>query len=553
MTITLRDRSIPDVHEAGGVVLAAACFSAGNVPVCMAALGFTALSYLVRRANFWIDFVMQGERSDDYNRLPTYKKLLLPGPIRKDLKEHGLSAVSDAFFASQDESEEREENLWDVFQTASSGNKVANSGKASSKGNVVEGVVVHKDWQEDDWTSVKQLPAPSAATSLATELQRLPKPGYALRALGKAPESRYAVPIGIGANGALWLDFERDILHMGLYGTSGGGKDTHLRVAFFTLTRRCRPEDVQFFYLDGKGDWLLPMLKGRAFMWRDPAGGTGEAGRRSLKAGVEAVQAEMTRRLALVQSANCRTREAYIKKTGDNLPLLIVVFSDVMDAIGAEIETLLIDLVSKARAVGIRVVVSMQTPTGASMKWRSNLSTNISASIPDRTQDAPALGLSDKAMRYRPSELPSPKQRPGVLIVRHGDEQHLVQGTYIDEDFFDEWVESLALRATHSETPDFDHDRVARSVATHGVARSDTSSDMSSEISSDDDFDLLGGLIDLNDQQVDDIVRTLRRQRKSDGKPIFSQDAIRDELKKAGLSISQARLASLTKEIDASL
>ena len=81
------------------------------------------------------------------------------------------------------------------------------------------------------------------------------------------------------------------------------------------------------------------------------------------------------------------------------------------------------------------------------MKWRSNLSTNVSFMQTDETQDGPVLGVREKAgLRYRPSELPGPKTRPGVMIVRHGNDQYLVQVPLVEDEFFDTWVENLDRR-----------------------------------------------------------------------------------------------------------
>lgn len=290
-------------------------------------------------------------------------------------------------------------------------------------------------------------PAPAAPATLHEALHAMPRQ-VQLGDMGKPPASATAVPIGYGADGSpLWLDMANEMLHTGLYGTSGAGKDTWLRTAFGVLTRRNTPDQVQFFILDAKGDWMLSHLKGLAHMWRDPVGGVGGAGVLAIKSGVQMLHEEMERRYTLVLGASCRTREQYIQRTGRPMPLLIVVFTDVMSSIESEVESLLVDLVSKARAVGIRVIVSMQTPTGGSMKWRSNLSTNITGMIPDDTQNGPALGLREASkLRYKPSELPHPKERPGVMVVRHGNQQHLVQGVYVPEEKFDAAVTKLPQR-----------------------------------------------------------------------------------------------------------
>lgn len=48
----------------------------------------------------------------------------------------------------------------------------------------------------------------------------------------------------------------------------------------------------------------------------------------------------------------------------------------------------------------------------------------------------------------------------------------------------------------------------------------------------------------------DEMIRTLRRLKGPNGKPLFSQDAIRDEIRKAGWTLEQDRLVALCQEVD---
>jgi len=112
-----------------------------------------------------------------------------------------------------------------------------------------------------------------------------------------------------------------------------------------------------------------------------------------------------------------------------------VLATDIIDVVD-ETERLLIALVSKARALGIRVIVSMQTPTGKRLEWRMNLSTLISGALVDGSQDAPALGVRDpKALVYRPSQLPPPPGERGLFVVRHNNEQVLIRTPALVGDF----------------------------------------------------------------------------------------------------------------------
>ena len=245
--------------------------------------------------------------------------------------------------------------------------------------------------------------------------------------------ARFAVPLGVDQTGAFrWLDFGRDALHIGLYGTSGCGKDHLLRLWFAALLNESA---VRWAILDGKGDWLTPNLARLPQMLLPPAGGYGDEGQQRILSAIAAINEEAKRRFGLLLSAGVRSVEEYNQTASDPLPLLIVLATDIIDVVD-ETERLLIALVSKARALGIRVIVSMQTPTGKRLEWRMNLSTLLSGALVDGSQDAPALGVRDpKALLYRPSQLPPPPGERGLFVVRHNNEQFLIRTPALVGDF----------------------------------------------------------------------------------------------------------------------
>jgi len=245
--------------------------------------------------------------------------------------------------------------------------------------------------------------------------------------------ARFAVPLGCDQTGRFrWLDFGSDALHIGLYGTSGCGKDHLLRLWFAALLNETA---VRWAILDGKGDWLTPNLARLPQMLFAPAGGYGDEGQQRILDAIGAINEEAKRRFGLLLSAGVRSVEEYNRTASDPLPLLIVLATDIIDVVD-ETERLLIALVSKARALGIRVIVSMQTPTGKRLEWRMNLSTLISGALVDGSQVAPALGVRDpKALLYRPSQLPPPPGERGLFVVRHNNEQFLVRTPALVGDF----------------------------------------------------------------------------------------------------------------------
>lgn len=257
----------------------------------------------------------------------------------------------------------------------------------------------------------------------------------------------FSVPLGTDHTGAsVWRDMRKDMLHVGIFGGTGAGKDNLFESWFVALTRQNTPEQVQFAVLDGKGHWTQPSIATRAHFWRAPAGGIGDEGQAEMQALLKAIQAEAQRRGRLVFGADCDTMERYMAKTGERMPYLVVYFSDVMGNLVNDVDKLLVDLVSKARALGIRVVVSLQTPTKQNTQWRANLSTVICGQLQGRSNDAPALGIGEKDILFPPSQLPAPKLRPGVFSVRSGHEQFLIQAPLVHRDYLARYMAELPTR-----------------------------------------------------------------------------------------------------------
>lgn len=256
-----------------------------------------------------------------------------------------------------------------------------------------------------------------------------------------------SVPLGIAAyEGHKFLDFGDDTLNVAVYGTSGSGKDTLIMGWFVTLALRNSPEEVQFLVLDGKGHWLTPNLKGLAHMYTDPCGGYGDKGNEIIEEGLALIDAEASRRSELIFGGGYRSREQYVKGTGERLPMIVILITDGMDAIQGLIEATLISLASKGRALGFKVVVSMSTPTKRDMRWRINLSTVLSGPLVDRSQNAVALGLPTEYIVYPPSLLPDPRSRHGTFVARIGSGQTIIQAPFISDEDFDRVVSTLPRR-----------------------------------------------------------------------------------------------------------
>ena len=311
-----------------------------------------------------------------------------------------------------------------------------------------------------------QTPVDSLGAALATLPRRVDL------ARVRLPASTTAIPLGVDPEGQpVWCDLAKDTFHIGLYGQTGAGKDTLLRCWFVLLARRNAPDAVQFAFIDGKGDWLTPQLAHLGHMFTPPAGGYGRKGDAAIRAAVQVIDAEAERRQGVITASGCTSRDAYVTKTGVVMPLLVVIATDVMSSVAGEVEALLISLVSKARSLGIRVVVSMQTPTKQDTRWRGNLSTVLAGALQSGSQDAPALGIAPRDLRYRPSQLPPPAQRPGVFVCRIAGDQVVVQAPYLTDAEFDRHCAALPAtphRTVQNEANDLLSSLLARPIGLDG-------------------------------------------------------------------------------------
>lgn len=345
-----------------------------------------------------------------------------------------------------------EERRAPVHQTGLVGSRAFTQVKAApSRQDGLEGA---DDGLEDDGDYAVEEERP--VLSMRDAMRALPKL-VLLGSLQPYPDSPLAVPMGVNQYGeAVWGDFGDDLLHVGVYGTSGSGKDQVLRTWFALLAKRNQPSEVQFVFLDGKGDWLTPDLAELRCMWRAPAGGYGKEGREAILEALKAVDSEARDRSKLIREAGCRSIEQFNQRHPDAArPLLFVVASDIGD-IGGESEEIFTSLTQKARSLGFRIIASMQSPTGKKMDWRLNLSSLLAGAMVDSSQDGPALGIRETSnLPYRPSAIPQPPKVRGVFVVRFRGEVMLVRtpmfraDKYENEDRFDRIVASLPAKKAH--------------------------------------------------------------------------------------------------------
>lgn len=251
----------------------------------------------------------------------------------------------------------------------------------------------------------------------------------------------------------IWADFEKDTIHTYIGGQTRAGKDTMIRMWFTQLTMNNTPDQLQFIVIDGKGEWTLPALMTSAHMAIPPVGGfkveiqvdekTGKRKMRDLAN--DAIEDTLIETIELLQKrmedfnkVGALNLNAYYQRTGIKLPLLMLIVTDVSTNLQGLLEQLIIFLVTKGGSIGVRAIISMQTSSGEDTTWRGQMGMSMSGYQAQSSADAPNLGMAVRAMKYRPSQLPSsdyPENR-GLFVVRKGIQQYLVRGAYLPDEVF---------------------------------------------------------------------------------------------------------------------
>lgn len=295
--------------------------------------------------------------------------------------------------------------------------------------------------------------------NLVQHIKRLPR--YVSYKQLEAPPSKLAVPIGIDSatKKTLWADFgselDTKIMHALIAGYTGSGKDALLRLWFTTLTTNNTPEELQFVIIDGKVDWLSPALAESAYMAIPPSGGVDiqkkdgkfvDCAKDQMRESFEWIFEEVHRRQKLFSSIGAVDMQSYTKKSGESLPYIFFIASDVGETFDGDLKMLTNLLIAKGRAYGIRLIISLQNPVGEGTKWRSQISLIMTGYQANTDHDRYTLGMNVERMQFRPSLLPNPDENDiskGLFVVRRGSSQHLVRTAHLPEDDWFMYIESI--------------------------------------------------------------------------------------------------------------
>ena len=248
--------------------------------------------------------------------------------------------------------------------------------------------------------------------------------------LDAVPDGRFMVPLGVGADGSVWYPLtDLDCILVG--GTRGLGKTSFLFSLLVSLLTHHGPDELQVALIDPKG-FDFALFDDIPQRWEQRATDADEA--------VELLQkliGEMEDRGEQFGRLAVRDIDAFNKVAPESLPYILLVVDEVTDLVlqagarqAAELQRLLIRLISKGRAAGIIVIAATQNPKSDvfSTLARGNFKTRIAFSVPESAMSRTILGQGGA------EQLPAIPGRLMALVESVSREPVILQGFYIGDE-----------------------------------------------------------------------------------------------------------------------
>ena len=238
-------------------------------------------------------------------------------------------------------------------------------------------------------------------------------------------QGAYLIPIGQGIDGPVWYSLI-ETGHILVGGESGSGKSTWLNAVLAALLTAHPPQELQVALLDPK-EVEFQAYRGVPHLFAPLATEVGDASLLTAR-----LIAELDRRRALFSRAGAKSLLRYNQRTGDRLPLILLIVDEVTDialatGLKSPFYTDLIRLTSKGRAFGLGILLATQNPKAEVLNTliRGNMSTRISFRVATAEHSRVILGESGAQTL--------PRTIRGRLMARLDSRLDVLQGFYITE------------------------------------------------------------------------------------------------------------------------
>lgn len=175
--------------------------------------------------------------------------------------------------------------------------------------------------------------------------------------------------------------------HLLIAGATGGGKSVLINSIIINLMTQYNPKELEFIFIDPK-KVELSIYKGSPYLRGREVSKTSETALKDLDYAIK----EMEKRYELLEKNNVKNIEEYNLKINDqeNLSRILIVideFANFMEdkEYKLEIESSIKRISAEARAAGIHMIISTQSPRGdvITTTIRNNLGARVALRVPD--------------------------------------------------------------------------------------------------------------------------------------------------------------------------
>ena len=262
----------------------------------------------------------------------------------------------------------------------------------------------------------------------------------------------WEIPLGANEYGVPVCGSIRNVSGLVVGGVPGGGKSAWLSFAMASLAHR---DDVQWLLIDGKQGYDLEALSPRAYRYiSGEAAGEVEVVRDAL----QDVQTLMRERLRYSRDLYRHPNLWSISPSRVH-PAVVVVIDECQTyldpksfstkeskAVGAEIDSIVRDLVKRGRSAGIVVILSTQRPTADSIptSTRDNCGLRVCFSV--RTREAAAAVLGEFSTENSANPIGAPT---GVGVSSVAGKEVRFRSPFVPEHVIRGYIESTAVLAAN--------------------------------------------------------------------------------------------------------
>lgn len=233
------------------------------------------------------------------------------------------------------------------------------------------------------------------------------------------------VDVGLGAQGRVVLELDRDGPHGVVIGTTGSGKSELLRQLVLSLALSGSPEDVSMLLIDYKGGSAFDVCTGMPHV----VGVITDLDIGLAERVLLGLEAELKRREAVLRASGARDVADYIQLSdGAHMPRLVIIV-DELAAMRAEIPEFIPALASVAqrgRSLGLHLFVASQRAAAFATDVLANASIRIALRVQSVGDSLEVVGTDRAALIDR--------RCPGRMVLRVGSEQSQdVQASFVSD------------------------------------------------------------------------------------------------------------------------